>query len=190
MVSIPENSISIGILGRPHGVRGQIKCHPETYDLSRIKLLKNVFVQTTKESYALCLESAQIAANSWILKFNGLDSRESVEPLVNGELRITAEERLEPPENRFFISDFPGYQAEIENGIQVGEITECIELPSVFAFHIRFSAQAKTVFPELAVKDVLAPWVDECVLHVDTVSKTVRFSETFLLSLCVGETCE
>ena len=48
MEKSPEELVLVGILGRPHGVRGQIRCFPQTHDISRHKQLKEVYVQKQK----------------------------------------------------------------------------------------------------------------------------------------------
>ena len=176
---IPENSILIGILGRTHGVRGAIKCMPKTFDFSRHELLKTVYVKTNAREYVLHVQSSSLATDVWILKFEEFDSKEAVSVLINGELLIPEEERLELPEEQFYISDFSGYKMLSETGELLGEVSEAIELPSVLAFKVHFVNKK-----EFSAKEILVPFVDDCVLSVNKESKEMVCDKEFLRTLC------
>lgn len=176
--------IRIGTLGRPHGVRGQIRCYPETYDLERHALLKKVLVKKGVSEWELEVESSELLARFWRLKFKGWDSPEAVSLLVSGELLIALSERLPEPEDAYYLSDFSGYEATLESGEVVGEIIECVELPSTDAFAVKFS---KEFYARFSAKEILAPWIDSCVLSVEPSEKKIVFDEEFLKSLCAEE---
>lgn len=170
--------ITVGILGRSHGVKGQIKCHPETHDLNRHKLLKHVFVTVGKETLELDIEKSSLAGKDWLLKFVGYDAPETVSKLTNGELQIPIEERLPLPEGEYYFSDFPGFKVVDETGKALGVVLECMQLPSVKAFNVLFNLAG----------EVLVPWVDDCVKGIDANAKTVTCSAEFVESLLANAT--
>ncbi len=174
-----QEFVTVGILGRPHGVRGQIKCHPETYDLNRHKLLKEVFVRKSEkdEPKQLTITASSLAGKDWILKFEGFDAPETVACLTNSELLIPEEERLPLPEGMYYYSDFPGYKVLLENGEEVGEVEECMELPSVKAFQVNFHNGS----------NALVPWIDDCVLAIDTENETITCNADFINSLLAND---
>lgn len=176
-----EDLVFIGILGRPHGVRGQIRCRPQTHDLDRHELLQEVFIQKGDSLQKLHVESSSSGNGVWFLKFKDFDSPESVASLVNGELFISSEERLPPPEGLYYLSDFSGFSVFTEKGEQVGCVKECLELPSVNAFQIRFSKEKESLFSS---KEILVPWIDDCILSIEESEKKIVCSESFLISLC------
>lgn len=179
--SSSDNLVLVGILGRPHGVRGQIRCRPQTHDLSRHQLLKEVFIQKGDSLSTLHVESSSAGNDFWLLKFKEYNSPESVSTLVNGELFIESKDRLPPPEGQYYLSDFSQFSVYNEKGELLGEVVECLELPSVNAFQINFSKENQQTFSS---KEVLAPWIDDCVLEIDDEAKKIVCSESFLKSLC------
>lgn len=177
----PEELVLVGILGRPHGVRGQIRCFPQTHDISRHKQLKEVYVQKQKSLQKLIVESSSSGNNFWLLKFKEFNTPESVASLTHGELLISPEERLPVPDDQYYLSDFSEFLAYSENNEFLGNIVECLELPSVNAFFISFSQEKQKDF---STKEILAPWIDDCVLDIDESAKKIIFSTQFLKSLC------
>jgi len=170
--------ITVGILGRPHGVRGQIKCHPETHDLNRHKLLKKVFVTVGSETQEHTLEKSSLAGKDWLLKFVGIDTPEAVAALTNGDMQIPVEERLPLPDGEYYFSDFPGFKVIDETGKAIGVVVDCMQLPSVKAFSVQFNTAG----------EVLVPWVDDCVKAIDDNAKTITCSSEFIESLLANAT--
>ena len=117
----------------------------------------------------------------WLLKFKEFNTTESVASLTHGELLISPEERLPVPDDQYYLSDFSEFLAYSENNEFLGNIVECLELPSVNAFCISFSQEKQKDF---STKEILAPWIDDCVLDIDESAKKIIFSTQFLKSLC------
>lgn len=179
-----EDLIAIGTLMRPHGVRGFIKCKPETHDLNRHKLLKTVFVKAAGQLEEFHVEASSLAVDTWLLKFKEISGREELSRLVNAQVLISAEERLPAPEGKFYFSDLEGFKVVTETGSEVAEVLECVELPSVNAFRIKFTEASAKAF---CSGEVLAPWIDDCVLGISEAARSITCSAEFLKSLCPEE---
>lgn len=165
---------------RPHGIRGYIKCKPETHDINRHSRLTRLFLYQEDSLVSLELEDSKIQNEVWLFKFKGFDSPESVQPFTNQEALILSTERLPAPPGQIYFSDAPDFQVAIEDGTIVGKVLELLELPSVNAFRIKFTAPFDEKFTS---QEVLAPWIDACVTEVSESSKTIFCSEEFLKSL-------
>lgn len=176
--------ILIGTLMRPHGVRGFIKCKPETHDLNRHKLLDTVFLKVAGRLEEFHVEASSLAVDVWLLKFKEVSEREELSRLVNAEVLISAEERIPAPAGEFYFSDLEGFKVADERGLEFAEVIECVELPSVNAFRLKFNEASAE---EFSTGEVLAPWIDDCVLKIDEASKTITCSAAFLKSLCPEE---
>lgn len=177
-----SNYITVCQLMRAHGVKGYIKAMPLTYDLERHASLKNVLVQKTNgETLELEIEDSRQANTLWLLKFKGYDTPESVAFLVNGDVMISESERLPAPEGQYYLDDLEGFRVHTEDGRDIGEVLEVVELPTVNAFDIKFDAEFES---EFSTKSVLAPWIGDCVKAIDEDGKFIVCDSDYLRALC------
>ena len=51
-----ENILQVGIISSTHGIRGEVKVFPTTDDVNRFKKLKEVLLDTGKETLPLTIE--------------------------------------------------------------------------------------------------------------------------------------
>lgn len=167
-----KDLVTVGRLMRPHGFRGEIKCAPQTHDLNRCEKLSTVYACLNSGTVRLEVESARVAGNLWLIKFKGRDSSESVRELVNADICIPMEERIPAPEGMYYFSDLEGFSIIGESGSVIGQVLSVEELPSVNAFRFIYNG-----------REILAPWIKECVGEIDGERRTVNVSETFLREL-------
>lgn len=188
LMSESENNqeyISVCQLMRAHGVKGYIKAMPLTHDLNRHKMLSDVMLKKTNgEQVKLTLEDSRLANNLWLLKFKGYDTPESLVHFVNGDIMIPEEDRIPAPEGEYYLDDLEGFRVKLEDGRDVGEVLEVQELPTVYAFCIKFDAPFQK---EFSSKTVFVPWIDDCVLDVDEENESITCSTDYVKSMCPGE---
>lgn len=181
-MSDSEEFITVCQLMRTHGVKGFIKAMPLTYDVTRHESLKNVIVKKTNgEKVELTIEDSRQANDLWLLKFEGYDSPESVQPLVNGDVMIPESERLPAPEGEFYLDELEGFRVHTEDGRDVGEVIEVQELPTVDAFRIKFDLEFQG---EFSSKEILAPWIDDCIDAIDKEGEFIVANADYLKSMC------
>lgn len=181
-MSDSEEFITVCQLMRTHGVKGFIKAMPLTYDVTRHESLKNVIVKKTNgEKVELTIEDSRQANDLWLLKFEGYDSPESVQPLVNGDVMIPESERLPAPEGEFYLDELEGFRVHTEDGRDVGEVIEVQELPTVDAFRIKFDLEFQG---EFSSKEILAPWIDDCITSIDKDGEFIVANADYLKSMC------
>ena len=54
-----ENILQVGIISSTHGIRGEVKVFPTTDDVNRFKKLKEVLLDTGKETLPLTIEGVK-----------------------------------------------------------------------------------------------------------------------------------
>ncbi len=181
---MPESEAYITVcqLMRTHGVKGYIKAMPLTHDLDRHESLEKVRLKKTNgEEIDLEIEDSKLANTLWLLKFKGYDTPESLVHFVNGDVMIPESERLPAPEGEYYIDDLEGFRVHTQDGRDIGEVLEVQELPTVNAFNIRFDDAFKS---EFSAKDVLAPWIHDCVLSIDEDGGFIVCDSDYLRALC------
>lgn len=74
-----ENILQVGIISSTHGIRGEVKVFPTTDDVNRFKKLKEVLLDTGKETLPLTIEGVKFFKQFVILKFKGIDNINDIE---------------------------------------------------------------------------------------------------------------
>ena len=62
-----EDRLQVGVITSPHGVHGEVKVYPTTDDVKRFSKLKEVYMQTKKETMLLHVRSVKYQKNMVIL---------------------------------------------------------------------------------------------------------------------------
>jgi 16S rRNA processing protein RimM len=104
--------LSIGVLGRPHGVRGEIVLHPFNPDGTRLERLRFPvdveIVSGSSRRAGQLLAARPFGQGAALLRIAGSESREAVAELTNSELHI-ARAALPPlAAGEFYVADLVG----------------------------------------------------------------------------------
>lgn len=103
-----EPRITIAVLGKPRGVRGEIKAYGHSSKPERFETLKRVFLTGHPNSFPV--EEVWEHKGILIFKLGGIDSIEAAEPLQGCEVQVPASERVELDPGEYFDSDLAGCQ--------------------------------------------------------------------------------
>ncbi len=168
----PNDYTAVGKLLKPFAVKGEIKVMPLTFDLNRHTHLQKVYIQSPQketEVIELTIDSVRVKQDTWFIKFEEIDTPEEGKRYNSWAMLIPNEDRLPLEEGEFYLSDLEGFTMITDNGITLGPVIEVIEYPSVNSFHVKYNSE-----------DIMAPWLDECVLNIDEEKKTITVSVEFL----------
>ena len=84
-----EDMLQVGVITQTHGVRGEVKVFPTTDDVNRFKKLKQVILDTGKETMPLEIQSVKFFKQFVILKFKGIDNINDIEKYKRCSLYIS-----------------------------------------------------------------------------------------------------
>ena len=114
----------IGRLGRPHGVRGEMRVVAETDFPQRFETLRNVRVELPDgaERHLVVAESS-VKGNRIVLKFEGYDTPEAASALAGGFLTIRRSEAWPLPEGHYYEHQIIGLAVVDEQGQRLGEVS-------------------------------------------------------------------
>ncbi len=118
--------MTIAILSRVRGVRGELVAIPLSTRQERFETLERVFLfGSAPAPREVAVEGLRTIAGSLVFKFQGIDSIEEAEPWRGAEVRIPRAERLTLEENEFFQSDLVGCEVfERATGESLGVVTD------------------------------------------------------------------
>lgn len=119
--------LRIGLIARPHGVRGAIKVNPTTDDAGRFKGLKECYLELHGQYSPVRLSVLSAATDAVIVHLEGYDTPEAAEKLRNGYLCVDRAHAVELPEYTYFVADLIGLTVLDTEGKAYGKITNVYE---------------------------------------------------------------
>ncbi|MCZ2157287.1 MAG: ribosome maturation factor RimM, partial [Bryobacterales bacterium] len=107
-----DDWVTIAVLGKPRGVRGELFARPETTHFERFTPGREFTIlfhgQNAREPVVTVLEDAWSHNEKLIVKLVGVDSIEAAEGLRGAELCLRAEDREPLPEGEYYYDDLRG----------------------------------------------------------------------------------
>ena len=115
-----EETLKIGIIVKPQGIKGEVKVQPLTDDINRFKNLKEVII----DDKTFKVQKSVIGGGTVFLSLSGIPDRNTAETFRGKFLRVTRENAANLPEGRYFIVDIIGCKVVTDTGVAVGEIID------------------------------------------------------------------
>lgn len=145
--------IAVGIIRRPHGVRGEASVEPWTDSPDRFDELTTVTIVSPDESQTRTVEVQSVRAHGdrALVKFAGIESPEEVQLLRNWTIEIPEEQARELEEGEYFLHDLVGLTLIDREGRERGVVTDIheggggllldVRRPDGRSFAVPFAAQ-------------------------------------------------
>ncbi len=157
--------IKIGVVQKPHGVRGEIKIFPTTdFIKERFKKDNVVTMILNGKTSELTIESSRMHKQSVLVKFKEHSSLNDVEFFHNAELYVNRDELHALPEDEFYFVDLVGCKAFVSDK-EIGEVIEVMETPAHPILRIKAKDEDR---------DILVPFVERFIVSVDVEAKQIE----------------
>jgi 16S rRNA processing protein RimM len=111
--------ISVGRIVRPHGLAGDVVVESAT-DFPETRFRKGAKVTTAKG--VLTITGSRPQGDRWVVRFEGFDSIEAVEPLRDTELQVEPDALGALPAGQYYLHDLVGCAVETVDGRHVGPV--------------------------------------------------------------------
>lgn len=122
-----EGYLRVGMILRPHGVRGAVKLLPLTEDLSRFRRLKSCFLERDGAYVPIEVQAASPQQDGVILQLSCAHTREEAEGLRNLYVCVDRAHAVKLPPGRYFVTDMIGCRVEDSQGKPLGVLQEVLE---------------------------------------------------------------
>ncbi len=152
-----DDLFKVGVITSPHGVRGEVNVYPTTDDPNRFKLLNEVLLKKKNGMEPMKIKSVKFHKNMVILKFDGVDDRNTVETWREYELYVTRENAVPLEEGEYFIADLIGLEVFEDTGERLGELYDVLQT----------AANDVYVVKQEKGSDILIPVIKDCIKEVD-----------------------
>ena len=154
----------IGIIGKPQGIKGEMRVIPLTDEPARFAALDEALVAgKDRPARPYAIEKARIQNNRVILKLRGVDDRTAAERLTGSVLKIPPEKALPLGEDEYYLRDLLGMAVWTDTGEKLGEVTDVLKTGANDVYAVR----------DAEGKEVLIPAVKQWVLSVSTTEKKI-----------------
>ena len=115
----------VGVVARPHGIRGQVIVNPETdFPEERFKVGNDLFVNRGGRIEALRITAARIQQGRPVIAIEGIGDMDTARGLAGLEFRVPADSLPELPEGTFYHHDLVGSRVETVGGQVVGTVSK------------------------------------------------------------------
>lgn len=158
-----EDLLRVGVIAATHGIRGEVKVFPTTDDVNRFKQLKQVILDTGKEKMPLEITGVKFFKQFAILKFKEINNINEVEKYKGKDLYVTRENAVPLEENEFFIVDLIGCKVVTDEGNNLGELVDVIQTGANDVYVVKTEDG----------KEVLLPYIEQCILNIDIEAKKI-----------------
>lgn len=115
-----ENHLTIGMIVKPQGIRGEVKVQPYTDSVACFEGLKRVFI----DGEEVKILSIRLGADAVFLGLKGVPDRNAAELLRGKPVTLPREEAPDPGEGRYYIADLLGLELITEEGESLGILKE------------------------------------------------------------------
>jgi len=114
-----ERRVLLAKIGRPHGVRGQVKLVSFTADARAIATYRPLFTEAGQE---LRLTRVTGETNPLIATIDGVSDRDAALRLTNASLYVERTQLPAAEDDEFYLADLEGLDAFDEAGNRIGRI--------------------------------------------------------------------
>lgn len=113
--------VQVGLVVRPHGLRGQVVIAPDTdFGDERFAVGAQVWRKSGGNPMALTVTDSHPQSDRWVVAFEGVTSVEEAEALRGVELRIPEQSRMPLGPDEYYLYDLVGCQVRTGAGVEVG----------------------------------------------------------------------
>ncbi len=117
---MPPARILVGVIGAPHGVRGEMRVKPFTEEPLALKRYGALESEDGKQRFAVV--TARLQGDMVIAKFDGVSDRDRAAALTNIRLYVPRERLPEPEPDEFYHADLIGLRVETEGAEVIGTV--------------------------------------------------------------------
>lgn len=157
---------TVGKLVNTQGLRGEMRV-VSTTDFPDVRFKKgnklHLFHPSLTESVIVEIASYREHKDFTILTFKGYLSINDVEKYKGGELKVPETELLELEEDEFYIHQLIGCEVITDTGEVLGKITEVLQPGANDVWVVKGNKG----------KEIMLPFIDDCIKEVDVQNKKV-----------------
>ena len=150
MTNLTERFV-IGRIGKPRGLKGELRVFPLTDEIERFRNLKYCYLEDQQENVLAELQIAEcrIGHDQVSIKFKNYDTRELAEKLKNQFISVARSEAIDLDEDEYFVADLIGCEVYDTNYGYLGKIFKIQKSSAHDVTIVRKSGEKDLLYPNL-----------------------------------------
>ena len=161
--------LRIGLITRPHGVKGAVKLDTLTTDNSRFAALDCAYIEKNKAYTPVKVKPCSYTDSSAIVQIEGVNDRNAAEALRGSFLCVDRQHAAPLPEGRYFIEDLIGCECFDSEGVYLGRLSDVMIRPANDVYEIKKEKST-----------LLVPALKKLLLSVDVFNKRIVLDKDVL----------
>lgn len=142
------DSVTIGVVLRPHGIKGEVVVEPLTDNEDRFAHLEEVrLARPSGSSSVLRVASMFPHKGRLVIHFEGVSGMDEAEGLRGAELRIPLSALPRLPAGSYYHHQLKGLEVKVETGASLGTVTDLWETGPTPVLVIQDGAKKETLMP-------------------------------------------
>lgn len=133
--------LAVGRLRKPHGLKGEFAVFPLTREAEEVFAAGRTLVRLGLGGEVLgepvVIERSRSFHREWLVKFRGVDERETLESWRGQFLGAPASELKPPAEDEVYVHELEGFAVRQDDGTALGLVTGLFELPSGLTLEVQ-----------------------------------------------------
>lgn len=162
-----QDFLQVGVVTKPHGIRGAVKVFPTTDDPSRFQEGLTFYLKGKKETKAVKVEKVQFFKQYVILKLDCFSNPEEAALYQGCELLVDRENAVELEEDEYFLSDLEGLEVVTQEGLKVGVVKSVMPTGANEVLVVRAEGGLLEGVNIAPGEELLLPSIKECIKKID-----------------------
>lgn len=148
--SSEERFFNLGVIVKPHGVRGELRVRISLRDVPLMEEVQIVYLGPALNPHTL--KSVRLHQGNFFMKLVGCDSRLMADEMRGMEVRIASEDMSPLGSDEYYVHELVGLSVVDEQGEGLGELVEVIVTGANDVYRV-VGQQGEILVP--AIKDVV-----------------------------------
>lgn len=157
-----EDMLRVGVITSPHGVHGEFKVYPTTDDMKRFSSLKTVWLDKGGSLLELHIMSVKYHKNMVIMGTEEYTTMNDAETLRDCDLLVKRQDAVSLGKDEYFIADLIDMKVVTDMGMD-GRLNDVMQTGANDVYVIELEDG----------RELLLPAIADCILDVDTASRTM-----------------
>jgi 16S rRNA processing protein RimM len=163
--NFPGDFVALGVIVRPHGLKGEVKIHLTCSGLERLQTCGTLrLVKNQMELKRVSIQRAFLHTDGdAIVRFREVKGVEEAESLRGMAVAILAGEKAPLAENTYYMDDLVGLKVQRMDGQGLGLVEEVLEMPANWICVVRDGP-----------RETLVPFLKSVVQEVDLKARLMK----------------
>ena len=164
-----QDLIAFGIIGRPHGVKGELYLRLYNPDSDNIESITRLRLRSAASDHSYQIVHVRHSGQGTLIRLKGIESRTAAAALTGHEALIPRQQLAQTGPNEWYYHELIGCEAILKDETLLGTVAAVIPRPGGAHLQLSLAPDANGRTGELEIP-LGANWVH----HIDSAKRCIR----------------